>query len=117
MVQITLFRILQRQYLNAGIKKGIHPVSWIGKSVYCTIQTQKDTTNGQNCPLCNKKLHLIYFDGDFPPIPPDEFFSGELEKDGWRYCTTDSIWVRLFRKIKRKISRTVKSLLINLRPK
>jgi len=104
-----LFKVLQTQFLNCGIKKHTHPITWIGKSAYCTIQTQKDTTNAQNCPLCNKKLHLIYFDGDFPPIPPDESFSGELDKDGWSYCPTDSIWIRLFRKIKRKIIRELYS--------
>ena len=116
----TLFRILQRQYLNAGIKKGIHPVSWIGKSVYCTLETQKNIINGRNCPLCNKKLHLIYFDGDFPPITPDEYFDGEIESDGWMYCFSESIWRKLFRKIKRKVCRlfvhhsSVKSLFTRL---
>ncbi len=107
---VDLFRLLQTQFLNCGVKKGTHPITWIGRTTYCTIPSKKSSTDGRNCPLCNRKLHLIYFDGKFPPIPPDESFSGELEKDGWEYCFSESIW----RKIVRKVKRTVKLLRFNL---
>ena len=64
------------------------------------MQSENHSINGRNCPLCNKKLHLIYFDGDFPPIPPDESFCGELDKDGWQYCFRESIWRKIVRKTK-----------------
>lgn len=97
----TLFRILQRQYLNCGIKKGVHPVSWIGKTIlqYCTLESDNPKSNGKNCPLCNRKLHLIYYTGDREPIPPDEYFDGETERDGWEYCTRESFWKKVIRKL------------------
>ena len=69
----TLFRVLQRQYLNCGIKKGVHPVSWIGKTKYCTLESDISTVNGKNCPLCNRKLKLIYFNGEIHPLEPDDY--------------------------------------------
>jgi len=36
----TLFKVLQSCYLNAGIKKGMHPVSWIGQSMYCKLESE-----------------------------------------------------------------------------
>ncbi len=106
-----LFRLLQSQFLNCGIKKGTHPITWIGRTVYCSIDVQKSTTDGRNCPLCNKKLHLIYFDGALPPIPPDESFNGELDKDGWKYCFRESIWKRIIRKIRKTVKLTNITLL------
>lgn len=97
----TLFQVLQLQYLNCGIKKGILPVSYIGKSLYSKIESDVPTKNGKNCPICNRKLKLIYFTGDKDPIPPDEYFDGELDKGGWSYCHTDSFFLRLFKRIKR----------------
>jgi len=99
-----LFKVLQTQFLNCGVKKGTHPITWVGRTIYCTLEPENNTIDGRNCPLCNKKLHLIYWNGDFPPIPPDESFSGELDKDGWKYCFRESIWRKLFRKIKRKVN-------------
>jgi len=97
----TLLKSLQIQYLNCGIKQGVLPVSWIGKSLYCKIEIKHTKQNGKNCPICNRKLKLIYYTGEKDPIPPDEYFDGELEKDGWKYCHTDSFLLRLFKKIKR----------------
>ncbi len=85
----TLFRTLQRKYLDCGIKKGIHPVSWIGRSQYCKLDLPKSSSNGRNCPICNKKLKLVYFNGKICPLEPDKYFSGELEKQNWKYCLTD----------------------------
>lgn len=99
----TLFRILQRQYLNAGIKKGVHPVSWIGKTIPLQYGTLESKKGGKNCPICNRKLKLIYFDGTTHPLEPNEVFSGELEKDGWKYCLTDSVWVIWFRRIRKRV--------------
>lgn len=59
--------------------------------------------NRRNCPLCNRKLKLIYYSGDKEKIPPDEYFDGEIEKDGWKYCTSDGFFSKLFNKIKRFI--------------
>lgn len=108
----TLFKILQSQYLNAGIKKGLHFVSWIGKAKYCTLSSDEVKNNGRNCPICNKKLKLIYFNGDIAPLPPDISFSGTVVKANWKYCPTDSILIKFFRKIKRKILK-LKTLLKN----
>ncbi len=105
-----LFQILQTQFLNCGVKKGTHPTTWIGRTIYCTIPSEISTINGRNCPLCNKKLHLIYWNGDFPPIPPDEWYNGELDKDGWKYCWNESIWRKIIRKIKSKLYFFIKIL-------
>ena len=95
-----LFKVLQQQFLNAGIKKGTHPVTWIGRTIYCTIEPEQNTIDGRNCPLCNRKLHRIYFNGKFPPIPPDEWYNGEFEKSNWKYCFSESIWRKIIRKVK-----------------
>ena len=97
----TLLKTLQTQFLNVGLKKGLHFVSWIGKSVYCTLDDGPPKQNHKNCPLCNRKLKLIYYSGDKEPIPPDEYFDGETESDGWKYCVTDSFWMRLYKRIKK----------------
>lgn len=102
-----LFKLLQFQFLNCGVKKGTHPITWIGRTIYCTIQSEKSGVDGRNCPLCNKKLHLIYFDGKIPPIPPDEWYNGELDKSGWKYCWNESLWEKIVRKIKRKIMKFI----------
>ena len=119
----TLFKILQRQFLNCGIKKGMHPVSWIGKSIYCTLESEKSSTDGRNCPHCNKRLRLIYFSGQYHPLDPDISFVGDLRKQtreiyctiageiksrtvGWEYCFSESIW----HKIKRIIKNTFNGL-------
>ena len=102
----TLFKTLQNQFLNVGIKQGLHFISWIGKSpmMYCTLNNDTPKQNGKNCPICNKKLKLIYYSGDKEKIPPDEYFDGEIEKDGWIYCVTDSFFTKLFKKIKRFVN-------------
>jgi len=80
----------------------MHPISWIGRSVYCKLETDNHHSNAKNCPICDRKLRLIYFNGDKDPIPPDEYFDGEIEKDGWKYCHTVSIWKRITNFIKSK---------------
>ena len=107
----TLLKTLQIQYLNCGIKKGVLPVSWIGKSLYCKIETDTPTHNGKNCPICDRKLKLIYYSGDKEPIPPDEYYDGEIEKDGWKYCVTDGFFTRLFKRIKRIIIKSKNRIL------
>jgi len=99
----TLLQVLQTQFLNCGIKKGLHFISWIGKSVYCTLDLLDLKKNGNLCPICNRKLKLIYFSGDKEPIPPDEYFDGEIENEGWNYCVTDGFFTRWFKRIKRII--------------
>jgi len=47
----NLFRTLQTQFLNCGVKKGTHPISWIGKTIYCTLEIKNDGVDGRNCPL------------------------------------------------------------------
>lgn len=96
----TLLQSLQIQYLNCGIKSGVLPVSWIGKSLYCKIESNMRARDNRNCPICDRKLKLIYYSGDKESIPPDEYFDGEIEKDGWKYCFRESIWKRIVRKIK-----------------
>ena len=95
----TLLQVLQTQFLNVGIKKGLHFVSWIGKSVYVTLDPPPNKQNRNNCPLCNKKLRPIYFDGEKEKIPPDQYFDGETDKRYWRYCSTISVWRILLVKI------------------
>ena len=60
----TLLQVLQTQFLNVGLKKGLHHTSWIGKSVYCTLEPEKRNIDGRNCPICNKRLRPIYYTGD-----------------------------------------------------
>jgi len=99
----TLFQTLQVTFLNAGIKKGLHFISWIGKTQYCTLLNESSKSNGKNCPICNKKLKLIYYSGDKEPIPPDEWYDGETDKENWEYCVSnyESIWKKIIRKIKK----------------
>ena len=75
----VLFRVLQLQYLNAGIKKGFHPVSWIGRTKYCKLEPEKSPINGRNCPECGRKLKLIYFDGKVHPLPLINHLVGYLK--------------------------------------
>lgn len=96
----TLFKILQTQFLNVGLKKGLHHTSWIGKSIYCTLDDTITSRNGNNCPICNRKLVQIYYTGDKEKIPPNEYYNGETERDGWMYCFSESIWKKIIRKVK-----------------
>lgn len=40
------------------------------------------------CPVCNRKLVQIYFDGTHPFIPPDSIFEGFVDSDGWYEVNT-----------------------------
>ena len=105
---MDLFKVLQTQFLNCGVKKGTHPISWIGRSLYCTLESEIKKNDGRNCPHCNRKLHLVYFSGERDPIPPDEYFDGDIEKKDWKYCFSESIWKRIVRKIK-KLTNIIKN--------
>ena len=95
-----LFRTMRSVFLSAGIKGGTQPVVYFGKSVYCTIQYESTKKSGTLCPVCDRKLQLIYYNDRIAPIPPDKSFVGELNKKNWKYCYTESIWRQLYYSIK-----------------
>jgi hypothetical protein len=75
---------------HAGIKKGVHTVTWVGAASYSKLSIEKEPDR-TICPLCKCKLEEIYYDYELhPEIPPDEFFEGFVDADGWKPVETDS---------------------------
>lgn len=102
--------------LRCGIRKGFHSFVWFGQLsyrnllLYCKVffeEEKKDTKNGKFCPECSSKLRLIYHDGQFPTIPPDQRYIGFVRGDGWRLVfekkRQQTIWEKLIIKSKRAL--------------
>jgi len=67
---------------HCGIKKGVHTVSWLGKLSYSKLKVEKEP-NIACCPLCGDKFVEVYYDGFDPLVPPDKYFEGVSDSDGW----------------------------------
>jgi len=44
------------------------------------------------CPLCKRKLVEVYYNGWDPPVPPDSFFEGFVDSEGWYAVKTEVVW-------------------------
>lgn len=64
-------------------RKRTQTVTWLGKISYSKLKMEKEPKKGI-CPYCKEKLVEIYYQYDFHPnIPPDKYFEGLVDSDGW----------------------------------
>lgn len=82
-VRRSVFQTFVYILSHAGIKKGVHTVTWLGKVSYSKLRIEKDPDQGV-CPYCRCKLEQIYYEYEFhPDLPPGQFFEGLVDADGW----------------------------------
>jgi len=72
---------------HSGVNKKFHSISWLGVLSYSKLEV-KEEPKISRCPLCEGEFVEIYYDGFDPPIPPDKFFEGVLDSDGWYQVNT-----------------------------
>jgi hypothetical protein len=87
-VRKSVFATFYYLLSHCGIKKRIHTVSWFGDLSYSKLK--KEIMPDHNvCPLCKRKLVEIYYNGWDPPVPPDSFFEGFVNSEGWYTVKTE----------------------------
>ena len=79
----SVFATFYYQLSHAGVKKGLHTLTWFGDLSYSKLKVEEEP-NPDVCPLCSAKLRPVYFYGLFGGMPPPEteiemFF----EPEGW----------------------------------
>lgn len=66
---------------HAGVKKGVHTLSWGGSLSYSKLRVPK-TKKQNKCPLCEEPLvEIIHEDGGY--FSKNEVFEGLMFSDGW----------------------------------
>ena len=67
---------------HCGIRHRTRSMVWFGDLSYSKLEKEKLPDNNK-CPLCRRKLVEIYYSRGDPPVPPDSFFEGFLDLEGW----------------------------------
>jgi len=78
----STFQSLYYLLSHCGIKKGFHSVTWFGDLSYSKLKLEKEPETNI-CPVCNKKLVQIYYDGMHPVVPPDKIFEDFVDPFDW----------------------------------
>jgi len=83
-VRDSVFATFYYQLSHAGVKKGVHTLTWFGDLSYSKLKIEKEL-NLDVCPLCSAKLRPVYHYGLFGGVPPPEtLIEMYLEPEGWR---------------------------------
>lgn len=88
-VRKSVFSTFYYLLSHCGIRHRNRSVSWFGDLSYSKLEKEilPDTSK---CPLCGRKLIEIYYNGWDPPIPPDSFFEGFVDSEGWFAVKTET---------------------------
>lgn len=81
-VRKSVFQTFCYLLSHCGIKKGFRSLIWMGALSYGKLKLEKEPETNL-CPCCNVKLVEIYKEGLDPSVPPDQFFEGFVDSDGW----------------------------------
>ena len=88
-VRRSVFQTFVYLLSHAGIKKGVHTVTWIGEISYSKLHIEKGP-DPSLCPYCNSKLEHVYYEYEFnPEVPPEKYFEGMVDADGWYPVKTE----------------------------
>ncbi len=78
----SVFHTLHYLLSHCGIKKGVHALTWLGDLSYCKLDVQIEEKCNE-CPYCKSRLVPIFYAGIDPVVPPDQYFEGFVDADGW----------------------------------
>lgn len=73
---------------HCGIKKSYRSLIWMGALSYGKLKLEKEPKTNL-CPCCGIKLIEIYQYGVDPVVPPDQYFEGFVNLDGWYPVKSD----------------------------
>jgi len=83
-VRDSVFATFYYQLSHAGVKKGVHTLTWFGDLSYSKLKIEKEP-NVDVCPLCSAKLRPVFHYGLFGGVPPPEtLIEMYVEPEGWR---------------------------------
>jgi hypothetical protein len=67
---------------HCGIRKGFRSLVWTGVLSYGKLKLEKEPETNI-CPCCKVKLVEIYKEEYDPVVPPDDYFEGFVDPEGW----------------------------------
>lgn len=67
---------------HCGIRKGFKSVTWFGSLSYSKLKVEQEPDSNV-CPVCNKKLVQIYYDGSDSLIPVQKIYEGFVPEEDW----------------------------------
>jgi len=94
-VRKSIFQTFYYLLSHCGIKKRQHALTWFGTLSYSKLKLEKEP-DSNICPVCNKKLVLLYYNGLHPVVPPDTIFEDFVDPFDWYEVQTipNSEWTR-----------------------
>jgi len=88
-IRKSVFNTFYYLLTHCGIKKHFHALSWLGDLSYCKLKVEKEPQISK-CPACGAEFVEIYYNGFDPHTPPDQYFEGFVDSDGWYLVHTMS---------------------------
>lgn len=78
----SVFHTFHYLLSHCGIRKGNHSVTWLKGLSYCKLKVEINT-DFDKCPCCKTKLVPVFYTEFHPVVPPDPYFEGFVDADGW----------------------------------